>query len=67
MIDPSEQGTSSAVAPQQTINPSAQGTPSVVIFQEFTTNKSAKKLPLTLINSAAEDIPLVGPSDQGLL
>jgi len=47
MIDPSEQGTSSVVAPKQTIIASTQATPSVVVFQEFTINKSAKKLPLT--------------------
>jgi len=66
MIDPSEQGTSSAVAPEQTINPSAQGTPSVAAFQEFTTNKSTKKftLILVLINSTAEYIPLAGSSSR---
>jgi hypothetical protein len=69
MIDPSEQGTSSAVAPEQTITTIVQGMPSVVVFQEFTANKSAKKLPLIplLFNSAAEDIPLAGPANQGIL
>ena len=59
MINPSDQGTSLAVAPEQTIAALTQGMPSVIVFQEFTANELAKKLPLfsALINFAAEDIP----------
>jgi hypothetical protein len=43
--------------------------PSVVVFQEFTTNEFAKELPLTLvpINPVIEDIPSATPADQGVL
>ena len=59
MIDSSGQGTSSAVAPEQTITVTTQGTLSVVVFKEFTADKSVNKLPLIpiLFNSIAEDIP----------
>jgi hypothetical protein len=34
-IDPSDQGTSSAIAPEQTIAALTQGMPSVIVFQEL--------------------------------
>jgi len=64
-IDPSDQGTSSAVAPKQTIAALTQGMPSVIVFQKFTIDEFARKLSLfsTLINSAAEDMPSVDLAD----
>jgi len=58
IIDPFDQGMSSAAAPKQTITLPAQGTSLLLIFEESTTDRTAKELPLiSLINSVAEDIP----------
>jgi hypothetical protein len=64
-IDPSDQGTSSVVALEQTTFALTQGILSVIVFQEVSIDDLVKKLSLfsALTNFVAEDIPSADQAD----